>query len=285
MPIPTIFLHLILSALLVLLAIRLHGRAWYGKGLGALIVVCWLIGFTIQRQPRWEQFATRLPGTGWIFLTNLSLEVVAVLMAVLWCSAQDRKARVRAAFLAPLLVLAAMASYAWYFLPAPADLTGIAESDGLCLQTSHDSCSAAATVTLLARHGIHVTEAQMAALCLTRAGLGTTSLGIYRGLSLAAAPYGLKPRMVHIASLADLKHAPYPCLVSVGLKPGSSPAVQERMISYGWAPGEHHSVVFLRPEASGHRIAVADPTQGRENWPLEDIDPIWNGYGFILVPR
>ena len=43
-------------------------------------------------------------------------------------------------------------------------------------------------------------------------------------------------------------------------------------------------VVYVTGSDEG-RIAVADPTEGRENWPLEDIDPIWNGYGFILVPR
>lgn len=285
MPMPAILLHVPLTALCLFLALRLHRRAWYGRAFGLAVGALWLIGYAIQREPEWEQLATRLPGSWWIFLTNMSLEVVAVLMAALWGYARDRKSRVRAGVLSALLLIAVSVSYAWYFMPPPAPLTGVPEEDGLCYQTTLDSCSAAAAVTLLARHGIRTTEAQMAALCMTRANLGTTSLGIYRGLWLAAAPYGLKPRMIRIPSLSSLRESPYPCLVSVGLKPNCPPAVRARMISYGWAPGQHHSVVFLRPESNGRRIAVADPTQGRENWPLEDIDPIWNGYAFILVPR
>ena len=90
--------------------------------------------------------------------------------------------------------------------------------DGTCPQTTEYSCSAAAAVTLLARHGIRTTEARMAGLCLTRAGLGTPSLGLYRGLALAMASSNLRPRLIHFDRTSDLHQAAYPCLISVGLK-------------------------------------------------------------------
>jgi hypothetical protein len=218
-----------------------------------------------------------------VFVTNLSLEAVAALMAILWRSAKDRKAQQRAAILSPLLLAAVLASYAWWFRPLPEHLTGVAAADGTCLQSTEYSCSAAAAVTLLAHHGIRTTEAQMAALCLTRAGLGTPCLGLSRGLSLATATSPLRPRLIHFARTSDLRHAPYPCLISVGLKNGCSPAARDRMISYGWAPGQDHSVVLLAVEPNGAWLSVFDPTNGHERWPLGDLDYLWDNYALILT--
>ena len=51
----------------------------------------------------------------------------------------------------------------------------------MCLQTSQVTCPAAAWATLLRYHGIEVTEAEMAGLCLTGPD-GALMLGLYRGL-------------------------------------------------------------------------------------------------------
>ncbi len=218
-------------------------------------------------------------------MINLSLEAGVVLLGILWSRAHDRKARVRAALFSPLLLSAALASYAWYFQPLPPALTGVADTNGYCLQTSRDSCSAAAAVTLLAVHGIRTTEARMAALCLTRASLGTPHLGLYRGLSVAAASCSLRPRVIHFADLSDLRKGPYPCLISVGLKNGCPPAIRERLISMGWEQGLHHTVVVLGADAKEPWVSVFDPTNGHERWPLADLDSLWDNYALILTPR
>jgi len=251
MPISYILFHLSFSGVCLLLALRLRGRPWIGVSLSLLLGALWLIGFMIERKPSWAWVVMRLPGSGWVFVANLSLEVVMVLLAVLWRNAQDRKTRQRAAVLPPVLVGAALAGYAWHFKPLPLALTGVARKDGICYQTTEYSCSAAAAVTLLARHGIQATEAQMAALCLTRTGLGTSSLGLYRGLSLAAASAAMQPRIAYIGSPSNLRHATYPCIISVGLKSDCSPAIRNKMISFGWQPGVSHSVVLLSAEPDG----------------------------------
>jgi len=285
MPIPYILFHLLFSGVCLLLALRLRGRSWAGACLSLLLGALWLIGFMIERKPSWAWAVMRLPGSGWVFVTNLSLEVAVVLMAVLWRSAKDRNAQQRAAVLSPILVGAALAGYAWFFKPLPPTLTGVATKDGICFQSTEYSCSAAAAVTLLARHGIQVTEAQMAALCLTRADLGTSSLGLYRGLSLAAASAALRPRLSYIGPPANLRHATYPCIISVGLKSDCSPVIRDRMISFGWQPGVSHSVVLLSAELDGTWVLVSDPSNGRERWPVGDLDYLWDGYALVLTNR
>jgi hypothetical protein len=285
MPTPYILFHLILSMACLTIALRLRGNPWIRRMLGIILFGFWFTGFAIDHKLSWAWAAMRLPGTGWVFVTNLSLEAVAALLAILWRSAQDRKAQQRAAILSPLLVGAALASYVWCFRPLPGRLTGVPAADGTCLQTMEYSCSAAAAVTLLAHHGIRTTEAQMAALCVTREGMGTPCLGLSRGLTLATATSSLRPSLLHFAHTADLRRAPYPCLISVGLKNGCAPAIRERMISYGWTPGQDHSVVLLGIEPNGAWLSVFDPTNGHERWPIGDLDYLWDNYALILTTR
>jgi len=54
----------------------------------------------------------------------------------------------------------------------------------VCLQTSSDTCSAAAAVTFLGMYGIKTTEAEVARLALTKQGKGTDRLGLYRALKI-----------------------------------------------------------------------------------------------------
>ena len=284
---PTLYLlfHLLLSAACLMLALRLRGCRWIARTLGLLLFGLWLTGFAVEHKSSWSWATMRLPGSGWVFVVNLSLEAVVVLLVVLWRNAPDRKARQRAAVLSPLVLAVATASYAWYFRPLPAPLTGVPAADGSCPQTTEYSCSAAAAVTLLAKHGIRTTEAQMAALCLTRTGLGTPSLGLYRGLSLATASSDLRPRLIHFARASDLRSAVYPCLISVGLKNDCPPATRNKMISYGWEPGQNHSVVLLAAEPDRAWISVFDPTNGHERWPIGDLVSLWDNYALILAAR
>src|SRR5262249_50882540 len=150
---------------------------------------------------------------------------------------------------------------------------------------TEDSCSAAAAVTLLSLYDIRSDEAEMAALCLTRERFGTTPLGLYRGLTLKSRPHELSVRVVHCNSVVDLARLARRSIITVGLNHDSPPDVVARMESFGWAKGVHHDVAVIDVDPDGQWIDVADPSNGLERWPAEDLLPIWGRFALILERR
>ena len=212
-----------------------------------------------------------------MFLTNLALEGCAVLLALLWKTATEKPQRARVCLFGAPLLAVSLWSYAWYFEPLPEGLDGRADAAGLCLQSSEDTCSAAAAVMLLHRYGIASTEAEMACLCLTRAGKGTTPLGLFHGLAVKAGPGGLRPRLIQIGAPNRLRLLKAPAIIGVGLRADTPAPVAARMRSYGWSFTARHSVLILSADADGKWIQVADPTNGRERWPTDDLNYLWDG--------
>src|SRR5688572_2385477 len=117
MPLPYIIVHLLLTALCVVLTSRLRPGAPIGRALGLIGLVIVVGGFVIERR---SDLAWSMMALGWpdaVFFTNLSVEGVAVLLALLWRSAPDRAARIRAAALSPFALGAALWSLGWVFAP------------------------------------------------------------------------------------------------------------------------------------------------------------------------
>jgi hypothetical protein len=69
----------------------------------------------------------------------------------------------------------------------------------------------------------------------------------------------------------------------VGLPPVTPPAVVQRMEQYGWQPGVRHAVVVLEADPAGAWLEIADPSYGRERWPTQDLDVLWDGRALHLV--
>ncbi|MFO0867374.1 MAG: hypothetical protein U0935_00370 [Pirellulales bacterium] len=156
-------------------------------------------------------------------------------------------------------------------------------ADGICLQTTPATCSAACAATLLRLRGIAATEQEMAELCLTRH--GTTWQGLYRGLKAKTAGTGWDVEVSRgdLHTLQALSGEPV--ILRVGLARGAR-VPTELVQEMGWRPGTGHSVLFLG--FLPHRqIEVADPSPGigREQWPVEDLATLWDGQIVRLVPR
>jgi hypothetical protein len=149
-----------------------------------------------------------------------------------------------------------------------------------CLQTSPETCSAAAASTLLARHRVAAQESEMAQLCLTRA--GTTWLGLYRGLMLKTEGRGLKVDVFECSADTVLTDFRGPAVLSVGL-PDDRPFPQWYVDEWGWQVGIRHSVVLLEILPNGSLI-VADPAVGIELWTKADLEILWLGRGIRLLP-
>jgi hypothetical protein len=222
--------------------------------------------------------ARLLPFSNVIVLGDWLPPAVALLAGLAWRRVPGRALR-KAALVVPLVALCGVRSYGRIFgEPPPLEDRWKA---GVCRQTSHASCSAAAAATLLRAHGIDATEAEMARLCLTRRA-GTTMHGLYRGLALKTrgTPWRAEAFRGDVDALRrDGRRA----ILSVRLDPGGG--VDERYERlWGWTPGVSHTVVFLGFRSDG-KTDVGDPAVGREHWRVEDVRVLWHGDGVRLTAR
>lgn len=139
----------------------------------------------------------------------------------------------------------------------PHELTGKTDARGICHQTSGYSCSAAAAVMLLHRHGIAATEQEMAELCVTRAGnsrvAGTSESGAMRGLRRKLGPHG-KP----VISTPAYESLPVPSMAAIQLSPQLS-----------------HSILVSAVEPD--QVKVVDPLYGFGTIPRPQFERMWKG--------
>ncbi len=138
--------------------------------------------------------------------------------------------------------------------------------DGVCRQTSYETCGAASMVTLLNSKGISTTEGEMARLSMTAPRLG---------LSPHGAAYGLKRKLGHLGrtenviikvpQLENLHKLPTPFLA--GIKFSS------------WT---NHMVCVL--DTTKEYLVVGDPISiGPKKWSWEKFSKNWSGIVIVLL--
>lgn len=284
MPPLYIAIHILLAVACFLLALRTPQRWSALLGAAALAVI--IGGYAIERRPEWAWGSMAWGLRDLVFYCNLSLEGVAVLMVLLWRGIRasgGRFANVRAMVLSLPLVGASLWSYSWMFAPLP-DLHGEVDKTGFLEQTSDDSCSAAAAAMLLYKYHIPASEMEMAQLCVTRLGQGTPPSGLFRGLSIKGATKGLRPQLVMLKP-NEFHKLGKPAIIAVGLQPGTPQKIAARMAEYGWRPGVRHAVAVLDGAKDGSWLDVADPTFGREKWPIGDMQYIWDDRAVVMVRK
>lgn len=155
-------------------------------------------------------------------------------------------------------------------------------SDGVSIQTTYATCSAACAATVLRAKGIPATEREMAELCLTR-GNGTNWQGLYRGLKLKTADTDWDVEVFH-ADVPTLRRlAPDAIIITVKLD--TSKVTDRRYIDdWGWMPNVSHSAVFFGFGIEGV-AQMGDPSVGPEGWAVEDLSLLWTGEAMRLVRR
>jgi len=151
----------------------------------------------------------------------------------------------------------------------------------ICLQTTRYTCSAAAAATILAAIGIDTSEAEMAALCLTRE--GTTWLGLYHGLTVRLRGTGFKAEFFEcdINQLEEVV-AEYPALLCCELTDEVDKLFPDYRDMNGWRPGVAHSTVLFACVRNVY--IIGDPSQtAPEMWTEKDIRNLWTGRGLRIV--
>jgi len=228
-------------------------------------------------------FVRIFPGTGVPVLGEaLSLPFAALLVGLLFPYLYG--GRLRRILLSVLLGLAASVPLIRLFFVSPPLTRVTGWRNGVCLQTSPSSCSAASAATLLHAFGISATEPEMAEICLTRED-GTSMLGVYRGLRRKSEGTDLQVKVIAHGSIAELRRVVTqgPVLLSVGLDRWPGPDIDPRyQRDWGWVPGMHHAVVLFGILPDG-RLDMGDPSVGREKWRAESLDVLWHGQALYLT--
>ena len=188
----------------------------------------------------------------------------------------------RTLVLGPFVGLSAWLAWGPAFAEPP--MTRPMVDEGVWMQSTDATCTAAAAATLLNAAGIDASEGGMAERCLTTP-QGTAMWGLYRGLRLKTDGTPWRVEVVG-STLTDLRAAGAagtPVILNAGLLPGER-ADPSYSLLYGWTPGMMHTVVCFGFDADG-RARIADPTTGRERWSADDLDTLWHGQALRLVRR
>ena len=138
-------------------------------------------------------------------------------------------------------------------------------TDGVCQQTSFDTCGAASMVTLLNKIGVQTSEGEMARLAMTVPG---------KGLSPHQAAYGLRKKLrqlgrtenavLIVPELEDLLQLPKPFLAGI-------------RFSF-WT---NHMICVL--ETNQEYLVVGDPISiGPKNWSWKNFNKRWSGIAIVL---
>jgi hypothetical protein len=223
-----------------------------------------------------------IPARTVIVLGNFQPPISALLAGLAWGLIRGSPGR-KALLVVPLIAISLWRGYGRLFEAVPA--TRERWKGDVCRQTSDATCSAAACTTLLRAYGISTNETEMADLSLTR-GDGTTVLGRYRGLVIktAGTPWRVEP--VVNADIDTLrKLATRPLIISVGLPKSAAGKIDALYTDkYGWQPGLRHTVVLFGFADNG-QVDIGDPSVGREQWDVADLQVLWQGNGYRLAPR
>ncbi len=219
-----------------------------------------------------------LPFSNAIVFLNWIFPGSAFLAGLAWGKFTGKKIRTYF-YVMFLLAFGFYVSYGHLFKGVPR--SGVRIHDGIFMQSSPSSCSAACAATLLCFYGIRATEKEMIKLCLTTVD-GTSLAGLYRGLKLKTrgTPYCVKVEKWPLPHLLASK-IPVILQMRFKMKPGMDPRYATE---WGWVPGVSHSVIFLG-KAPEDKVKIADPSIGRELWSVQGVKDLWHGYVVYLEER
>jgi predicted double-glycine peptidase len=136
--------------------------------------------------------------------------------------------------------------------------------EGVCRQTSNETCGAASMVTLLNSIGIETTEGEMAKLSMTAPNFGLTPHQAAYGLKRKLRQIGRSERIaIKTPELKNLRDLPKPFLAGIR-----------------FSVRTNHMVCVI--ETAKNDLVIGDPiSSGRKTWSWRQFDKVWSG--FVIV--
>jgi hypothetical protein len=161
------------------------------------------------------------------------------------------------------LVLVTLHGVQWYYSqPVTTSLRHITTSDGVILQSSGESCAAAAGANLVRALGMQKTEREMAGL------FGTTK---FLGTSHAQVVYGMQALGLVAARAVQLPSA----------DPAQLPGLAMLFVDYPATGRESHAVAFMGFAAG--KAEIWDSLVGKRWLDKDQLAQIWHGRGVVVT--
>lgn len=274
-------------AIVVLVSLGLFAVGYFLTRTASTIRVTWLtaatvLGLVLYIIFLWDNvlLAQLLPFSNLIVIANWFLPAGAFLSGTVWHKLPGGIARKSFYVLGLIAVgVVALLKPLWGTPPQCHDRW----ANGVCLQTSDISCSAACAATVLRSVGIDADEQEMSRLCLTRD--GTAWQGLYRGLKIKTANSDWDVEVFRCSVEQLRERLPGPVIIVVGI-PNKADVNPIYLEDYGWTRGEMHSALLYDFLENGN-TDMGDPgvNSGREQWSAEDIRVLYRGRGIRLVSR
>lgn len=214
----------------------------------------------------------------------LQLAVVLAVAAVLAQPTEPRAVRWRTGALGAVAVAAALFAMPWRRPPVERLGRPYVDADGIVRQTLPTTCGAAAAATLLRALRVEpdASEGELARRCLTDPRLGTTELGLFRGLAVSAPGREVRYRSLDLDGLRRLGQ---PAVILVNLERGrvADPELYRLLRDEcGWIEDVPHAVVWYgtergRPGEQPEVARIGDPRNGLERWGMNHFEALWTG--------
>ena len=246
------------------------------------ILVVVLMFFYIRHLWYNVRLTTLLPYSNLVIIGNWLPPLAGLLGGFAWRRIYGRI--VRKTLCTSALAVAAGYAAVLPMLGEPPECSDRWNRDGVCLQTTQQTCTAASAATLLRLHDIDATEAEMAKLCLTRE--GTTWMGLYRGLKQKTQGTRWDVEVVEWTANEIPDIPTEPLILSVGIGQAETERDERRFAEWGWRPGQGHSVLLLgKSSMGGYRIADPTPGYGIEIWSRKNLEELFQGTAVRLRER
>ena len=257
-----------------------RARYWLIGAAGGVAV----LGYLLPSRPHF--FTSLFPFADAIFYTNWYPFALALFIPAAFRFGKSRFQKIRIGILLAVFFVVTLIPYRYFRLPAAETMRATAiDEDGICRQTSLDTCGAAAIVTLLRLNGIETTEARAADLALTKQDRGTWILGQFRALKILTREHNPALKVCVRKLTADrLLSLPHPAIITVGLR-GKPKTPDEKLLAerYSWTPSVMHDVVFLGiDETNPEKVKIGEPDFGLERWWIRELRILHQGYAIYL---
>ena len=236
----------------------------------AITIIFLFVYFCVLDKSRY--LYTLIPFSNLIIIGRWGPLIISFFCGLAWEKIPGKSLK-KTCYLLPLIIASLYNAYNYFFLPLPKCYNNW--QNGICIQTSASTCSAACSATLLKLHGIKTTEKEMAELCLSRK-TGTDFYGLLRGLKLKTK--GSKWDVeIFQWDFANLKKINTPAIIRI-----STQNVKSRDLPY--ERGIRHTLVLLSFLKNG-KVELGDPSTGRTMWSADTLKLVWYGQGIRLVKK
>ena len=260
--------YLTLNAMILLAAGLVGWRSRrFGSGalVGLFLIAGALMGLRtfLHLRPEYEQCLLDL-SYDYVYFSAWEAPVALFMTFALACRLETRWVRrftlASLVFLAPIFLWNSLVPCLQPHYAMAARFDG----DNVCRQSTDYSCGPAAAVTVLKRLGKHISEGEMARLCLLRPDQGVTVLELCRGMNVALRGDPVRATIKRLeAKELDTEAAPF--LAEIRRPPSSE-----------------HCVVVL--EVDRDVLVLADPAYGKRVCTRDEFLRQWTGLAITLTP-